>query len=187
MTRQVMDRVMKPVVRALAESDRPFTGALYAGLMLTAEGPKVLEFNVRFGDPETQALMLRLQSDLAPVLLAAARGDLSDARLVWDRRPAVCVVMASGGYPDGYETGQPITGLADLDLVEGLQVFHAGTATDADARVITAGGRVLGVTAIGDDVGDARKRAYEAVGHLHFDGAFWRRDIGARALGALPG
>ena len=182
-TRQVMDQVMKPVVLALAESGRPFRGALYAGLMLTAEGPKVLEFNVRFGNPETQALMLRLESDLAPVLLAAANGDLSDARLVWDRRPAVCVVVASGGYPGPYEVGAPITGLAELDAVEGLQVFHAGTATDADERVITAGGRVLGVTALGDDVGEARRRAYEAVGHLHFDGAFWRRDIGARALG----
>src|SRR5690606_8475387 len=138
------------VVHALRTDRRPFQGVLYAGLMLTAAGPKVLEFNVRFGDPECQPLLLRLRTDLAELLLATAKGELDRINLVWDPRPAVCVVMASGGYPSMYKKGIPIRGLENVPPSEDLVVFHAGTKQDG-GRVVTNGGRVLGVTALGAD------------------------------------
>ncbi|MHC4234231.1 MAG: phosphoribosylamine--glycine ligase, partial [Planctomycetota bacterium] len=157
----------------------PYRGVLYAGLMLTAAGPKVLEFNCRFGDPEAQAVLLRLQSDLAEVLEATVTGRLDRIELRWDPRPAVCVVMASQGYPGAYEKGKVITGLDEVAATDDVKVFHAGTRSEGNVT-LTNGGRVLGVTALGETIGQARSRAYEAVDTIHFEGAFCRRDIAAR-------
>lgn len=174
-THEVMDRVIQPTVEATG-----FTGFLYAGLMMTADGPKVLEFNVRLGDPETQPLMHRMTSDFAPVLLAAATGDLGGVKLAWRAGPSVCVVLASGGYPGSYETGKEIRGI-DAAEATGATVFHAGTR--AGARGIeTAGGRVLGVTASGTGLAAAMDRAYTAVREIHFDGMHYRTDIGRKGL-----
>ena len=174
-TREVMDRVIYPTVEATG-----FTGFLYAGLMMTANGPKVLEFNVRLGDPETQPLMHRLASDLAPVLLAAATGELSGVKLEWRAGPSVCVVVASGGYPGSYETGKVIRGIEAAEA-RGARVFHAGTREGAYG-IETAGGRVLGVTASGDDLAGAIDRAYAAVREIHFEGMHYRSDIGRKGL-----
>ncbi len=179
--RRVTDEVMTPIVGAMREMGHPFRGVLYAGLMIDAKGPKVLEFNVRFGDPETQPLMMRLAEDPAPVFLAAAEGDLGGVELTWRRDAAVCVVMASEGYPGPYPKGVPIEGLDDVGEMTGVKVFHAGTARDADGRWVTAGGRVLGVTARGEHIAAARERAYEAVRRIRFAGAHYRTDIGRRA------
>jgi phosphoribosylamine--glycine ligase len=141
-----------------------------------------LEFNVRFGDPETQPILMRLQSDLLEVFLAVCEGRLDDVLLKWDPRPAVCVVMASGGYPGDYEKGKPITGLSEAGELEDVVVFHAGT-KQQDGNVVTAGGRVLGVTALGSDVAAAKARAYEAVDRIQFEGAYCRRDIADKAVG----
>jgi phosphoribosylamine---glycine ligase len=170
--------VLEPTARGLAAEGRPFRGLLYAGLMLTAKGPRVLEFNCRFGDPETQVLMARLDDDLGARLHAIATGQpVGEVR--FSPRAAVCVVMAAAGYPGKYATGTPIDGLAEAARLDGVTVFHAGTRRDGD-RVVTAGGRVLGVTAVGDDVDAARARAYRAVETIRFEGAHWRRDIGRR-------
>ncbi len=174
-TRMVLDRVILPTV----ERTR-FTGFLYAGLMMTAGGPKVLEFNVRLGDPETQPLMHRMQSDFVPALAAAAEGRLTGTRLEWNPGPSVCVVLASGGYPGSYETGKPITGIAQAEAT-GATVFHAGTRCTAH-RLETAGGRVLGVTAAGPDLPTAISAAYRAVDCIHFDGMHYRTDIGRKGL-----
>ena len=174
-TRFIMDRVIRPTVDATG-----FTGFLYAGLMLTADGPKVLEFNVRMGDPETQPLMHRLRTDLAPVLIAAARGELGGLRLEWDPGPSVCVVLASGGYPGAYSTGKLISGVEEAERA-GSAVFHAGT--KAGPRGLeTAGGRVLGVTAAGPQLAEAIDRAYQSVRHIRFDGLHYRTDIGRKGL-----
>ncbi|GAH41877.1 unnamed protein product, partial [marine sediment metagenome] len=154
----------------------------YAGLMMTRHGPKVLEFNVRFGDPESQPVFLRLKSDLLEVLLAVTKGKLDKVQLQWDTRPAVCVVMASGGYPGLYEKGREITGLDDVEKMKDVVVFHAGTA-EKDGKLFTNGGRVLGVTALGDTIQAAQERAYEAVKRIHFEGAYYRTDIGSKAIG----
>ena len=160
---------------------RAFAGMLYAGLMITIQGPKVLEFNVRFGDPEVQPVLMRLKTDLAVVLKAAADNKLSDLPpLQWDPRPAVCVVMASEGYPGSYEKGHPIRGLADADHLEGVKVFHAGT-QKSGGRIVNSGGRVLGVTALGDDIAAAKLRAYQAVKCIRWDGAWCRKDISDKA------
>ena len=161
--------------------DRRYKGVVYAGLMMTNDGPRVLEFNVRFGDPETQPILVRLKSDLVPVLRAIAEGNLQSAKLEWDPRPAVCVVMASGGYPGHYEKGKVIQGLDEAAKVPDAMVFHAGTALRG-RKIVTAGGRVLGVTALGGDIRAAIARAYEAVACIRFDGAHYRTDIGAKAL-----
>ena len=158
----------------------PFTGFLYAGLMVTRSGAKVLEFNVRMGDPETQPVMMRLKSDLAEVLLAALDGTLNDVELEWDPRPTVGVVMAAGGYPADYRKGDPITGL-DSDFPDELKVFHAGTRLE-DGQPMTAGGRVLCLTAIGDSIAQAQAEVYRWLPRIGFANAYWRSDIGHRAL-----
>ncbi len=149
--------------------------------MITGGGPRVLEFNVRFGDPETQPILMRLKSDLLQVCLAACDGTLDQISLKWDPRPAVCVVMASGGYPGDYEKGKKITGLEEADGMQDVIVFHAGTKSK-DGDIVTSGGRVLGVTALGETIDDAKARAYRAVDKIKFEGAYCRRDIADKAI-----
>lgn len=174
--------ILVPTVHAMNVEGCPYRGVLYAGLMITRTGPRVLEFNVRFGDPETQPIFVRLKSDLLEVLLAVTRGELDKVKLKWDTRPAVCVVMASGGYPGSYEKGKEITGLDEVAKIKDVVVFHAGTA-EKDGRLFTNGGRVLGVTALGNTVKAAQERAYEAVRLIHFEGAHYRTDIAGKAIG----
>jgi len=182
---EMMDRISReilvPVVDAMNRNGTPYRGVLYAGVMITSGGPRVLEFNVRFGDPETQPLLMRLQSDLIEVCLAVCEGRLDEVFLKWDPRPAVCVVMASGGYPGDYEKGKVIRGLEEAGALEDVMVFHAGTQLK-DGEVVTSGGRVLGVTALGADIAKAKARAYEAVDRIHFDGAYYRHDISDKAI-----
>ena len=173
----IEQHVFVPTIDALVREDIHFCGVLYAGLILTAAGPKVLEFNCRFGDPETQAQLPRIKTDLLEVLDAAVSGTLDQLDVEWDPRHALCVVMASGGYPDKYPTGLPITGLPDDADRDDLAIFHAGTKR-ADGQIVTSGGRVLGVTALGDTLADARQLAYETVEQIHFEGAHYRRDLG---------
>ena len=181
----VMNHVVYPTVNGMAAIGSPFKGVLYVGLMITDAGPKVLEFNCRFGDPEAQVLLPRLKSDLVPLLIACIDGTLEQhADVQWHDEAAACVVMASGGYPDPYETGEVITGLEDADAIEGVTVFHAGTKQDGE-NVVTAGGRVLGVTAVADGLHDAIQQAYRGVSAIHFDKAHARSDIGYRALEKL--
>jgi phosphoribosylamine--glycine ligase len=181
---QTMEQIILPTLRGMKAEGRPFVGVLFAGLMITPAGPKLIEFNVRFGDPECQTLMRRLNSDLAPVLLAAAKSELASApALEWDTRPAVTVVYAAQGYPDEPLTGSVIRGLAKAQAVEGVEIFHAGTKLDDDGLLRAAGGRVLNVTAIGETLKDAVARAYDAVNRIDWPGGFCRRDIGWRALG----
>ena len=179
----VMASVVYPTVNGMADIGSPFKGVLYVGLMITDAGPKVLEFNCRFGDPETQVLLPRLKSDLVPLLIACIDGTLEQhADVQWHNEAAACVVMASGGYPDPYQTGIVITGLEDTDAIEGVTVFHAGTKQNGET-VVTDGGRVLGVTAVADGLHDAIQQAYRGVAAIHFDNAHARNDIGYRALG----
>ena len=177
----VAERIAEPVVAALAEGGTPFTGCLYLGLMVDFEGPKVLEFNARFGDPETQAILPLLQDDLYECCAGVAAGKLDVPRLNWRSGTAVAIVLASKGYPGEYETGKVIKGLDKVAAMDNIHVFHAGTAAEGN-KVVTAGGRVLTVTAVGLSVPDAVKRAYEAVGQLHFAGMHYRHDIGHKAL-----
>jgi phosphoribosylamine--glycine ligase len=177
----VRERVMDPFVRGLAAEGLSFKGLLYPGLMVTAEGVKILEFNCRFGDPETQVFLPRLKSDLLEVMEAVIDGRLDQTKLEWSSEAAVCVVMASGGYPGEYAKGKVITGLEEVEGIQGAVVFHAGTKR-VDGRVVTSGGRVLGVTALGADVRAARDAAYAAVERIHFEGAHYRRDIAARGV-----
>jgi phosphoribosylamine--glycine ligase len=178
-TQMVMDRVIYPTVAAMN-----FTGFLYAGLMITSDGPKVLEFNVRLGDPETQPLMHRMDSDFVPALFAASEGKLAGQTLAWKAGPSVCVVLASAGYPGAYETGKEIRGL-QMAEAKGATVFHAGTRM-MHGRLETSGGRVLGVTASGADLPAAVAAAYESVHHIQFDGMHYRHDIGSKGLGRNP-
>jgi phosphoribosylamine--glycine ligase len=171
--------VLLPAIRELARRGRRFQGALYAGIMLTPRGPRVLEFNARLGDPETQPILMRLASDIVPALLAAARGDLSRTTLEFDPRAAVGVVLAARGYPGQVASGDAIDGL-DAPRPDDVQVFHAGTARGADGRVVTSGGRVLTVCALGDGLDDAARRAYDAIGGIAFQGMQYRNDIGKR-------
>ena len=151
--------------------------------MLTTAGPKVIEFNCRFGDPECQPLMLRLQSDLLEAMAAVAEHRLADVTLQWDPRPAVCVVMSSGGYPGSYEKGFEISGIDEADAMDGVKVFHAGTALrEADGKLVTHGGRVLGVTALGATIADAQRVAYDAVAKIHWQGCYCRKDIASKAI-----
>ena len=179
--REAMETVLVPTVRALAAEGRPYVGCLYAGLILTGEGLKVLEFNCRFGDPETQVVLPRLKADLVDLLDAATTGGLPAADETATDRAAVCVVMASGGYPGEYSTGKLIQGTDVVSGMENVAVFHAGT-RQTDEGLVTAGGRVLGVTGISETIAGAIATAYEAVSKIKFEGAHWRRDIGRRAL-----
>ncbi|HEY6155192.1 MAG TPA: phosphoribosylamine--glycine ligase [Candidatus Udaeobacter sp.] len=175
--------IMKPVLTGLVQEGVTFRGLLYPGLIITSEGPQVLEFNCRFGDPETQVLLPRMKSDLLPLLEAAIDGKIEQCTIQWDTRPAVTVVLASGGYPDKYETGKSISGLEQAAKLEDVQIFHAGTKRNG-SEVETAGGRVLAVTALGSTVEAARLRAYEAVSQIHFENCHYRRDIALDAVTA---
>jgi phosphoribosylamine---glycine ligase len=184
-TAQVEERIRReifePLLAGLRAEGIAYRGILYAGLMIDRGVPRVLEFNVRFGDPEAQPLFLRLASDLVPLLLQCAQGRITDATMTIDPRPAVCVVMASGGYPGAYSKGHAIDGIAEAEKESGVVVFQAGTAL-SDGRLVNQGGRVLGVTAIGDRLEDAIARAYRAVGNIQWEGAYYRTDIGKKAL-----
>ncbi len=179
-TRDILDSVIYPTVERMAAEGSPFTGFLYAGLMMTADGPKVLEFNARLGDPETQALMHRMDGDFAPVLEAAARGDLGHADLKWREGPSVCVVMAAHGYPGHVRTGDEIRGIDAAEESDAV-VFHAGTKKEGE-RLVTSGGRVLGVTASGEGLQQAIDNAYAAARRIHFEGVHFRADIGSKGL-----
>ncbi len=177
-----MLEIMQFTAHALVEEGIDYRGVLYGGFILTAEGPKVLEFNARFGDPETQVILPRLDTDLAEVLLATAEGRLDEVELSWSSHWAVSVVLASGGYPGDYVMGKPISGIEDAERLPGVTVYHAGTRRRDDGALVTAGGRVLNVTALSPDFASARDRAYEAAERIAFEGMFHRSDIGARAL-----
>ena len=177
---RIMAEVIEPVIKGMTSEGRPYKGFLYAGIMIAADGtPNVLEFNCRFGDPETQPIMMRLKSDLVELCLAATNGQLRGKFAEWDPRPALGVVLASAGYPENYKKGDVISGL-DIEQAD-LKVFHAGT-SEKDGEILTAGGRVLCVSALGDSVKDAQQKAYESVGKIHWDGMFYRKDIGHRAI-----
>jgi phosphoribosylamine---glycine ligase len=182
--KEILRLVVMPTLTGLATENIAYRGFLYFGLMLTREGPKVLEYNVRLGDPEAQVIVMRLRSDLADLLLATQAGQLSATEAHWSPNPAVCVVLASKGYPARFETGKVITGVNSAEAMGGVKVFHAGTSM-ADGELVTGGGRVLGVTAVGQDLSAAIERAYSAVGKIQFDGMHFRRDIGAKALQRL--
>ncbi len=180
MHKKIMDEVMVPTVRAMSAEGRPYRGVLYAGLMIAKGQAKVLEFNARFGDPEAQPLLIRMKNDIIPVMEAIIAERLDACRLEIDDRASVCVVMASGGYPGSYKKGLPISGLKDVRRMKDVVVFHAGTAIK-DGKLVTAGGRVLGVTALGKDIASAKARAYEAVSKISFEGAYYRKDISDKA------
>ena len=179
--RQINNKILTPMIRGLAAEGIEYKGVLYAGVMMTDDRPKVLEFNVRFGDPENQALMPRLENDLVEIMNAIVDRRLSEIELKWSPQAAVCVVMASGGYPGPYEKGKTISGLDSVDD-DSVVVFHAGTKRLDDGRTVTDGGRVLGVTGLSDTIGQAIERTYAAAEKIHFDGAHYRKDIGAKAL-----
>jgi phosphoribosylamine---glycine ligase len=180
MTDWILHHIARPAVQGMADEDTPFVGVLYCGLMMTARGPQVLEFNARFGDPETQAILMRLDSDLVEAMQACVEGRLSDTELRWTPGASACVIASSAGYPGAYKTGLPITGLEAAARVPGVQVFHSGTAL-ADGHVVTSGGRVLGVTAAAENLQKALAAAYAAMREIRFDGMYYRRDIGHRA------
>ncbi len=179
--KKIMEQIISPVVKGMAAEGRPFKGILYAGLMINGNEVKVLEFNARLGDPETQPILMRMKSDIVPVLEAIVNERLNQVSIEWDERPAVCVVMASEGYPANYRKGMVIKGLNDVQSLNNVEVFHAGTALK-DNQVVTSGGRVLGVTALGNTISDAINNAYNAVSRIHWEGAYYRSDIGKKAL-----
>ncbi|MFV1956401.1 MAG: phosphoribosylamine--glycine ligase [bacterium] len=178
---QVMEEVMIRTVNAMASEGKPYKGVLYAGLMIEDGKARVLEFNARYGDPEAQPLLVRVDGDIVEVMEAVVDERLDEITLNWHDSPSICVVMASEGYPGSYVTGKVITGIEEADAMEGVKVFHAGTALK-DGKIVTSGGRVLGVTALGDDIPDAIERAYRACDVIKWDGAYYRRDIGAKAI-----
>jgi len=180
----IMEKVMRPAIRGFNQEGIKYKGVLYAGVMIKNGSPSVLEFNCRMGDPETQPVLMRLETDIVDIALAIAGGRLKDIDIRWNEDPAVCVVLASGGYPGKYEKGKLISGLEDVKGMDGVMVFHAGTAF-TDGSLTTSGGRVLGVTATGADIMQARDRAYEAVGKIRFDGMHYRTDIAERAIKAF--
>jgi len=184
MLARIQAEIFEPTIKAMAKENRPYRGILYAGLMITAAGPKVVEFNCRFGDPETQVILPLVKTDLLEVMLRVARGKRLNDRIDIYNRWAMCVVVASGGYPGNYENGKRIFGL-DKKLGDDIVVFHAGTRADHDGQIVSDGGRVLGVTAFGDDFLHVREQAYWAVGKITFDKAYYRKDIGAKALAHL--
>ncbi len=181
MQTRVMDEIVVPAIRGMREEGTPYRGVLYVGLMITHEGPRVVEFNCRFGDPECQVLLPRLKTDLLPLLAAVAEGKSLPASLAWRAEPSVCVILTSAGYPGRYETGRIIHGVERAERLPGITIFHAGTAA-RDGGLVTAGGRVLGVQALGTDLAKAIKLAYRAVGRISFKGAHFRTDIGRRAI-----
>ncbi len=181
--RYIETEILVPIVDAMRRDFGRYEGILYTGLMFTPAGPKVIEFNCRFGDPECQPLMMRLKSDLLEAMIATAEHRLDEISLEWDTRPAVCVVMSSAGYPGPYDKGLEITGIEDADAIEDVKVFHAGTVAGPDGSIVTNGGRVLGVTALGDNLADAQERAYGAVTKINWQGAYWRNDIADKAVG----
>jgi len=178
---EIMSRVMKPTIEAMAAEGCPYKGVLYAGLMIGTQGPKVLEFNARFGDPECQPLMLRLKTDLLDILEAIIQDRLDEITIEWDERASLCLVLASEGYPGNYEKGYVIEGLETVASEPDVMVYHAGTA-EKDGKIVTSGGRVLGVTALGHDVGLARQLAYQAADLISWPGKYYRKDIGMKAL-----
>jgi phosphoribosylamine--glycine ligase len=182
--KQIMQEIILPTIGGLAAEGRKFQGVLFAGVMLTSAGPKVLEFNARFGDPETQVIMARMLSDLVPLLQQAAEGQFGETKVEWAKDPAVCVVLASKGYPETSETGKVIKGLGALQKQSDVLVYHAATAKQ-DEVVVTVGGRVLGITATGSNLESAVARVYEAVGKVSFEGMQYRKDIGQKALARL--
>jgi phosphoribosylamine--glycine ligase len=188
--KEILEKIVYRTIDGLAKEGIDYKGVLYAGIMITKEGPKVLEFNVRFGDPETQAVLPRLKSDLLEVMLATIEGKLSRFKtLSWDNRSCVCVVCTSGGYPGNYEKGKEISGLDDVAKMKDIVVFHSGTkilrTPNSKLRTVTNGGRVLGVTGLGNNIKEAINRTYQAVEKIHFEGMHYRRDIGKRALKAV--
>ena len=181
----ILHHIAQPTIHGMADEDIPFKGVLYCGLMMTARGPQVLEFNARFGDPETQAILMRLDSDLVEALEACIDGRLSETKLRWTQGASACVIASSAGYPGSYKTGFPISGLDSAGRIPGVQVFHSGTSL-ADGHILTGGGRVLGVTAAADTLAQALGRAYDALAEIQFEGMYYRRDIGHRALKKVP-
>lgn len=178
---EIVQRIMKPTIRALASEGRPYKGILFGGIIVTPDGPKVIEFNCRLGDPEAQVVLPLLKTDLVDIVTAVCAGSVADLAIECDDRAATCVVMASGGYPEAYTTGFPISGIDRAEALGDVVVFHAGTAY-RDRQLVTNGGRVIGVTAIGDSIQSSIAHAYKAVGKIAFDNAYFRRDIGHRAL-----
>ena len=181
----ILRHIAEPTIAGMAQEDTPFVGVLYCGLMMTPRGPQVLEFNARFGDPETQAILLRLESDLVEALEACIDGRLDQTELHWSQGASACVVASSAGYPGSYKTGFPISGLSAAARVPGVQIFHSGSARVGN-QIVTGGGRVLGVTAVAGTLEEALNRAYEAVAEIQFEGIYYRRDIGHRALRRAP-
>jgi len=178
---KILERVLRPIIQGMGEEGRPYKGVLYAGLMIHDGHPEALEFNARFGDPETQPVLMRMKGDIIPILEACIKGNLSQYQIEWDSRASVCVVMASKGYPGNYEKGKTIHGLKEVSQMKDVFVFHAGTALK-DGQVITNGGRVLGVTGLGEDISRAIEKTYEAVKKIAWDGVHYRKDIGKKAL-----
>jgi len=185
MTEWILRHIAEPTIEGMAREGAPFTGVLYCGLMMTARGPQVLEFNARFGDPETQAILMRMESDLVDALEACVDGRLDSLPLRWTPGASACVVASSAGYPGSYKTGIPITGLEAAGRIPGVQVFHAGTSLQ-DGQIVTSGGRVLGVTAAAETLEQALTRAYDALAEIRFEGMYYRRDIGHRARKKKP-
>jgi phosphoribosylamine--glycine ligase len=181
MTEWILHHIAQPTIRGMAEENTPFSGVLYCGLMMTARGPQVLEYNARFGDPETQAILVRLESDLVDALEACIDSRLSETEMRWNPGASACVVASSSGYPGSYNTGLPISGLTTAAQTPGVEIFHSGT-TRVGGQLVTSGGRVLAATANGDTLEESLGRAYQALSHIHFDGIYYRRDIGHRAL-----
>ncbi len=180
--KECMEKIFLPTIEAMNKEGRTFKGCLYFGLMITPKGPKVIEYNCRFGDPETQVVLPRLKTDIIDIFEAINEGTLSDLDIEWDDKACTCVIMASGGYPKSYPKGIEIKGLKDGQL-DGVTVYHAGTAIK-DGKLVTAGGRVLGVTALGDTLSEALEKSYEGVKKIEFENAHYRKDIGQRALKA---
>jgi phosphoribosylamine---glycine ligase len=182
MVEWIVRHIAEPTIRGMAAEGTPFVGVLYCGLMMTPRGPEVLEYNARFGDPETQAILLRLESDLVDALEACIDGRLSETRLRWSSGASACVIASSAGYPGSYKTGLPINGLGPAAQIPGVEIFHSGTSR-IGGQLVTSGGRVLGVTAAAESLHDAITRAYQAMAEIQFEGIYYRRDIGHRALG----
>lgn len=178
---EVQRSIFAPIVNQMHQEGRAYRGILYAGLMITDRGPYVIEFNCRFGDPETQAILPLMRSDLVEPLMAVVDGNLNQIELQWDNKAAVCVVLASGGYPGEYATGLPMAGTREAAQIPDVYLFHSGTQMDGDT-LVTSGGRVIGVTGVGNDIAQATKKAYEAVEKIRFEGMTYRRDIAAKAL-----